>query len=514
VRNGREFWWVMAAGVAALVLPQTLAAQAGASGTQSGNPNIVYILADDLGYGDVSCFYPAGKISTPNIDRLATQGMRFTDAHSGSAVCSPTRYGILTGRYAWRTRLQSSTIRAYEPPLIAPGRLTVSELLRQNGYTTACFGKWHLGWDWPKRDGEVVMDEPVGGGPVDHGFDYFFGKDVPSFPPFCFIENNRTVGDLLPTTQSTLDWSGSPSFIAPDWSDENILPETTRRTVQWIRGHSAQARAGKPFFLYVPLTSPHLPWVPTPEWQGRSGLGPYADFVMQTDAVVGQILQALEEQGLAENTLVIFTSDNGCTGRVRRFHDEKGHRSNGDWRGWKTNIWEGGHRIPFIARWPGRISPGSTSAQLIGLGDLMATCAQILGKSLPANAGEDSVSILPALLGEDRAPLRDAVVNHSGDGKFAIRQGNWKLELCSGSGGSVQPDRRGLPNVQLYDLAEDPGEQTNLQAEFPEVVKRLTALLEKYVADGRSTPGPAQKNDAEIDLWKLATTIQTGPGGE
>jgi arylsulfatase A-like enzyme len=276
--------------------------------------------------------------------------------------------------------------------------------------------------------------------------------------------------------------------------------------VNYIGQHAAAAKAGKPFFLYVPLTSPHTPILPTPDWQGRSGLGAYGDFVMQTDAVVGRILAALDEHGLAAQTLVIFTADNGCSPAAGTPALEKqGHFASGEFRGYKADIWEGGHRVPFLVRWPGRIKPASTSAQLIGHSDLLATCADLLGARLPANAGEDSVSVLPALLGTDRSPLREAVVHHSIHGMFSLRQGAWKLALCPGSGGWAAPKdaearQSGLPEVQLYDLAADPAETRNVHAENPAVVARLRALLERYVADGRSTPGPKQANDVAVQL--------------
>jgi arylsulfatase A-like enzyme len=483
----------------------TLAGGAVASRAAPARPNLIYVLADDLGYGDVQALNPArGKIPTPHLDRLARQGMTFTDAHSGSSVCTPTRYGLLTGRYAWRSRLQKGVLDGTDdPPLIAAERLTVPALLRQHGYATAAIGKWHLGFlsERPAADGaptaapkKSAMGEaglPVGariiGGPTTRGFDYFWGCSN-ARTMSGLIENDRVIERLAPIA---------------------MLPRLERRAVEYLGEHAAAAKAGKPFFLYVPLTSPHTPILPTPEWQGKSGLGGYGDFVMQTDAVVGSILAALDRHGLADNTLVIFTSDNGCSPQADTPGLEaKGHFASAGFRGYKADIWDGGHRVPFIARWPGRVQPGSQSAQLICHTDLLATAAEILGVTLPADTGEDSVSILPALLGTDRgAPLREAVVHHSIQGMFSIRQGGWKLELCPGSGGWGAPGdpearKRGLPEIQLYDLDADPGETRNLQADRPDVVRRLTALLERYVAEGRSTPGPRQANDAPIDVFK------------
>jgi arylsulfatase A-like enzyme len=489
-------------------------------------PNIVFILADDLGYGDVQCFNPQhGLIRTPNLDRLAAQGMTFTDAHSGSSVCTPTRYGVLTGRYSWRSRLQAGVLNGFSPRLIETGRLTVPALLKQHGYATVGIGKWHLGMTWPRNrsgnsgDGSrgkakaanqmnsVDWTKPIQDGPTAHGFDYYFGISASlDMPPFVFIENDHVTA--VPTT--TKKWIRSGPAAA-DFEAVDVLPQFTAKAIEQIKSRAVEAKAGKPFFLYLALNSPHTPVVPAPEWKGKSGLGDYADFVMQSDAAIGQVLAALEDQGLTSNTLVIATSDNGFSpaGDPQARLRDRGHQPSAQFRGYKADIWDGGHRVPFLARWDGRIKPGSRSSQLICLIDLMATCAELLEAKLPDNAGEDSVSILPALLESAKGPLREAVVHHSINGSFAIRQGSWKLELCAGSGGWSVPkpgstEEKGLPPVQLYDLSAENGEQKNLQAEHPETVARLTRLLEKYVAGGRSTPGTQQTNDAPIKLWKTS----------
>jgi len=473
-------------------------------------PNILYILCDDLGYGDVKCLNPEGKIATPAIDKLAAAGMAFTDAHSSSAVCTPTRYSILTGRYNWRSSLKSGVLFGYSQPLIEPGRLTVPALLKENGYATACIGKWHLGMKWPLKDGgfakadgdahKVDYTKPILNGPTTVGFDEYFGISASlDMPPFIFIENDHCVGDA--TVEKKWIRSGPAE---KDFEAVNVLPTLGNKACQFL----AKQQAGKPFFLYLPLTAPHTPIVPGPEWEKKSGLTPYGDFVMQVDAVVGNVLAALDKSGLADNTLVVFTSDNGFSpyADLKGLLD-KGHNPSYHFRGTKADIFDGGHRIPFIARWTGKIKAGSTSDQLICLSDLMATCAEILGAKLPENAGEDSVSILPALLGISDKPLREAVVHHSVNGSFSIRQGNWKFELCAGSGGWSDPKpgkkaERDLPPVQLYDLASDIGEKINVQDRHPEIVASLTKLLEKYAADGRSTPGASQKNTGEVDIWK------------
>jgi len=495
----------------------------------AAKPNIVFILADDLGYGDVKCLNSRGKIATPNMDRLAAAGMVFTDAHSSSAVCTPTRYGIMTGRYNWRSRLQSGVQGGHSPRLIEPDRLTVAALLKQHGYHTAAIGKWHLGMSWTLKPGtpkfgdviekgpdgwNVDFSKPITNGPNAVGFDYYFGISASlDMVPYTFIENDRvtalpTVDKEFPMMLGRQGGATRKGPAAADFEAMAVLPTLTRKAVEFVGQRAADARTGKPFFLYLPLNAPHTPIVPTKEWQGKSGLNPYADFVMQTDATLGEVLQALDQHGLAENTLIVFTSDNGCSPQAK-FEEllPKGHNPNHVFRGNKADIYDGGHHIPYLVRWPGKIKPGTRNDQLICLNDLMATCADILGAKLPDNVGEDSVSILPALLGKADKPLHEAVVHHSINGSFAIRQGSWKLELCPGSGGWSDPrpgrdDTSKLPLLQLYDLAGDIAEKYNVQDKYPEVVARLTQLLEKYVADGRSTPGAPQKNTGAVDIWK------------
>ena len=494
-------------------------------------PNIVYVLCDDLGYGDVKCLNPEGKIPTPNLDRLAAGGMIFTDAHSSSSVCSPTRYGILTGRYNWRSRLKQGVLGGLSPRLIEPGRLTVAALLKQHGYDTAALGKWHLGMDWAKRGDRAVSEldiekpdqvwnvdysQPIKNGPNTVGFDYYFGIAASlDMVPYTFIENDRVTKLPTVTNRFPMMFGRAGNFTregpaAPDFDAADVLPTLTRKAVEYITQRAGNAKAGKPFFLYLPLNAPHTPILPTAEWQGKSGLNAYADFVMQTDWSIGQIMAALDKHGLTQNTLFVVTSDNGCSPQAK--FDEllaKGHNPSFQFRGHKADIFDGGHRIPFIAHWPARVKAGSTCDQLVCLVDLMATCADLLGAKLPDNAGEDSVSILAALEGRGKTPLREAVVHHSVNGAFAIRQGNWKLELCPDSGGWSAPrpgskEAQGLPAVQLYDLLADIGEKVNVQDKHPEIVARLTKLLERYTANGRSTPGLAQPNSAPVQIHKTA----------
>jgi len=499
-----------------------------------GKPNILVILADDLGYGDVRCYNPQrGKIPTPNVDRLVSEGMRFTDGHSSSGVCSPSRYTLLTGRYHWRTRLQAGIVGVFGEPLIAPDRVTVAGLLKRHGYHTACIGKWHLGWAWSIPSGKgaffrlrrgqtgtaatdqhraawrKVFSRSIRGGPTTRGFGEYFGTDVPNWPPYCFIENDRTVGipsELLPAALLKNNQASLPGPALPGWKLEPILPALADRAGEYIKRRAATK---EPFFLYLPLTSPHTPLAVNKPWRGKSGLNAYADFVMETDDAVGRVLDALDKAGVRDNTLIVFTSDNGCAPYIGvRELEAKGHFPSGPFRGYKADAWEGGHRVPFVVRWPGVVKPGSRCGQTVCQVDLMATVAEIVSAKLPDNAGEDSASLMPLLRGQDR-PIHEAVVHHSASGRFAIRAGKWKLQLCPGSGGGfVRHDRdaealkRGLPPIQLYDLEADPGERTNPQAERPEVVQRLTRLLEKLVADGRSTPGQRQKNDVPINIWK------------
>ena len=457
-------------------------------------PNIVYILADDMGVGDVACLNPQAQVKTPHLDRLAAQGMRFTDAHSASAVCTPTRYGILTGRYPWRTRLKKGVLGGFSPPLIEEGRLTVPGLLKQHGYRTAAMGKWHLGMDWPgaeKSDAikaveRVDYTKPIGRGPTAVGFDHFYGIAASlDMPPYVWIENDRTVG--LPT--ATKKWiREGPAH--PDFEAVDVLPTLAKRAAKYV-AESAERKA--PFFLYMPLASPHTPILPGAAFKGKSGVSDYLDFVMETDWAVGQVMEAIDKAGVADNTLVIFTADNGCSpaAGIPKL-TAAGHDPSAGRRGTKADLFEGGHRVPFIARWPAKVKAGATCDDVICLNDLMATAAEIVGAKLPADAGEDSVSILPDLLGAAKGPVREAIVHASIDGSLSIRQGRWKLLRAPGSGGWSAPkgpkEVAGLPKVQLYDLQADPAETMNVHLEHSEVVDRLGALLATYEKSGRSTP--------------------------
>ena len=488
-------------------------------------PNVLLIYADDLGYGDVSCYNPdRGKIPTPHIDRLAKEGMRFTDAHSSSGVCSPSRYALLTGRYHWRSRLQQGIVNVWGKPLIAPDRLTLGGMLRQNGYRTAMVGKWHLGWDWPIPQGKhslldgskqqdkpatgehqamwhEMFSQPIPGGPLDRGFDRYFGTDVPNWPPFCFIEDRRTVGipsGFLPVRLFENHMASQQGPAMDGWKLEPILPALGDRACAWIREFAAEKQ---PFFLFMPLTSPHTPLAVNDEWKGKSGLGPYGDLVMETDAVIGRVLAALKESGAADNTLVILTSDNGCASYIGVPEmEKKGHFPSGPLRGYKGDAWEGGHRVPFIVRWLGKVAAGSHCDQLVHQTDVFATVAEVLKHELPSDAGEDSLSLM-SLFANPSQPLREHAVSHSAGGLPALRRGAWKLIFGKGSGGPWNKGGSDEHAGQLYHLADDIGETRNLFSEKPELVAELTALMEQIVENGRSTPGPKQANDVPV-RWR------------
>ena len=480
-------------------------------------PNIVFILADDMGYGDMACNNPDSKIPTPNLDRLASQGMRFTNAHAPSSVCTPSRYAILTGRYCWRSPLKSGVLWQWDPPLIEENRPTVAGFLRDHGYRTSCIGKWHLGWEWPTLDGEpatqgiglgvhdprriergenIDFTKPIRGGPIDRGFDYHFGQDLPNFPPYTWFEQDCLVEQ--PTEQTPEGMPGAPGAMAPGWSLEAVMLELTRRSVQYI-----EESGDDPFFLYFPLTAPHTPIVPTDEFRGLSQAGDYGDFVCEVDWCVGEIMKALERKGIADDTLLIFTSDNGpelftYADTIPRYR----HYSMGHLRGIKYDVWEGGHRMPFIARWPGRIEAGSSCGQLAGLIDLMGTCAELVDAPLPEGAGEDAVSMLPLLLNGDSAPAtRRFHIHHSLSGRFAIRQGDWVFIDSPTGGDAREPDwykeERGYVDHdypgELFNLEEDIAERQNRYGQQPELVQKFSELLSEAV-DG-ADPGAASTDD-------------------
>lgn len=477
----RQLPWITAFVAAAGLLA------CGGPKTPAGPPHVVLILADDMGYGDVRANNPSSRIPTPHIDRIATEGLRFTDAHAPAAWCVPSRYGLLTGRYPVR-----SALRWREEAVIEPETETLATMLRRQGYVTAMIGKWHLGFDGgPDYD----FSRPMTGGPLDHGFDSYFG--IPAsldIPPYYYIRDRAP--EAPPTEQVAASRSDGWSPIqgafwreggvAPGFEHVGVLPRFTAEAVSIIERH---AGADKPLFLYMALPAPHTPWLPTAEFAGKSEVDLYGDFMMQVDDTVGQILNALDRAGMADNALVIFTSDNGPVwydADVERF----GHDAAGGLRGMKADSWEGGHRVPFLARWPGRIHPGSVSAQLLCFTDMMATLAAATGAA-PVQTAADSVNLWPAFAGEDGgAPIRDHLLIK--ETATVMRQGEWKLITHLGSGGFSEPRRvepaEGGPSGQLYNLAADLGETNNLWLDRPEVVSRLSGLLEGYQTKAESAP--------------------------
>jgi arylsulfatase A-like enzyme len=462
-------------------------------------PNIIWIMADDLGYGDLSCLNESSKIQTPNMDRFAGEGVTFTDAHGPSAVCTPTRYGVLTGRYCFRSPLKNGVLGGGSAPLIPTNRLTVPALLKRQGYQTAGFGKWHLGLDWATKDGKIPapdmanvdFSKPFRNGPTKLGCDYFYGISASlDMPPYTLLENDRAT--VIPDRMSEgkpfpVNWRRGP--IAPGFDHREVMAGLTAKSTGWI-DRWAKERSGKPYFAYVALTAPHTPVVPRARFQNITGAGDYGAFVAEVDWTVGQIVEAVKRSGAESNTLVVVTSDNGPEKQMEERKLEYQHYSAYHFRGHKRDIWDGGHRIPFLAKWPGKIQAGSKTSEILCLTDLMATCAALTGAKLPYNAGEDSYNMLPALLGEPRSkPIREAIVHHSSWGSFGIRQGEWKLLLVRGVGDGPPSKDTSLPPGQLYNIEQDFGETNNLYERHPDIVKRLTALLDRYLAEGRSTPG-------------------------
>jgi len=467
-------------------------------------PNIVYIICDDLGYGDVQVLNPEkGKILTPKVDELSKQSMIFTDAHSASAVCTPSRYAILTGRYSWRSRLQQGVLSGGDElePLIAADQLTVPKMLKQAGYNTTAIGKWHLGFKFVDDEGKPcevyegkkVIGPPIGAtvpnGPVSRGFDSYIGFHH-SRVMQTVIKDDKVIDKMPPI---------------------KMLQFLGKHAIEYI---AEESKSKEPFFMYLALNSPHSPVVPSKDWQGKSGMGAYADFVMETDDVVGQVLEALEKNGIADNTLVFFTSDNGCSAPVAKtgkLEKEFGHYPSANFRGYKSDIWEGGHRIPFMVKWPGKIEPNSINDKLICQTSLMATCAEIAGLNLDESEGVDSYSILPMLENKKAKTDYNLVVHHSINGKFSIRNKKWKLELTPGSGGWSNPTdnkaiKENYPDIQLYNMKKDPYETTNVYEKYPKVVEELTAELKKIVENGRTTPGEIQNNDVPVDIFKKGVT--------
>ena len=508
-----------------LFLSQIAYAQKKTIALKNSSPNIIYILADDLGIGDVSIYNENSKIQTPNLDQMAKEGMKFTDAHTSSAVCTPTRYGILTGRYNWRTPLKEFVTWGNSPSLIQKDRLTVAQLLKNNGYKTASIGKWHLGLNWSMKNNSPEFDhysdksnrlnfryidysKPLKFGPKDLGFDYSYIISASlNMPPFVYIENNKAT--MVPTKISSQNKKQSPyatwirGEIADDFKHEEVLPNVVFKSISFIREN---ANKEEPFFMYIPLPSPHNPLLPIAPWKGQSEIGsPYADFVMMIDNLMGTIFKTLKEQGIDENTLVFFTSDNGfATTNDLKTLREKKHSPSYIYSGYKGSYLEGGHRVPFLVKWPGKIKPNSVSDAIICTTDFMATCADIINYNFKDNEAEDSFSMLP-LLKNEGSYLRETTIHHDKYGVFAIRKEDWKLVVSPNSGimasGKTKKHKDVLADVLLYNLKEDVKEENNIAAKFPEKVMELKNILIKQIKNGRSTPGKIQENDPITGEW-------------
>lgn len=465
-------------------------------------PNIIYILADDMGYGDIKKLNKNSQVKTPNLDKLAAKGAIFTNAHSGSAVCTPTRYGVLTGRYAFRTSLKKGVLNGFSPALIEPSRFTVADLAKQAGYQTAIIGKWHLGLDWTPLDpskraiapsketpdiSNVNFEVPLTVGPNQVGFDYSY--IIPAsldMPPYTYLENGK------PTSLPLVPFQGKNNPRGVFWrsgpaAKDFVIEETLDVFIGRAKDYLAKASTGdQPFFLYLPLTSPHTPWLPSNKFKNKSGAGTYGDFVMHTDDAVGKIMKTLDSLGIAKNTLVIFTSDNGADWKPGDATAFPLHQANYIFRGEKSDIWEGGHHVPFLLRWPAVVKPNQKIAQLTCLTDLMATIADFTKQNLPEGAGPDSYSLYPMISGKNNQNRPD-IIHHSIDGMFAIRKGKWKFIDGKGSGGwSIKTGKPEDPEGQLYQMDIDEKETTNLYTKYPEVVKELKALLEKHKQQGYS----------------------------
>jgi arylsulfatase A len=501
----------------ALIFSAVLGSQSSAA--ELRRPNVLILYADDLGYGDLGCYHPSSKIPTPNLDRLASQGIRFTDAHSSSGICSPSRYALLTGRHHWRDFY--GIVNAFGPSAFQPEQLTLPRMLRSQGYATAAIGKWHLGWDWdairrpeaqPSTQGKSQVWSPeafdwskaIPGGPLAHGFDHYFGDDVINFPPYCWIKDDKVVQapDTLMDTEKWKaikegNWECRPGPMVGDWDPYQNLPTLTRHGVEYLR---SRKEADQPFFLYFAFPSPHAPIIPNDEFDGKSQAGPFGDFVHQTDHSVGQLLQALEESGKAENTLVIFSADNGPERYAYARDENFGHWSAHPLRGLKRDIYEGGHRVPFILKWPGVAQAGRVCDALASQIDVLATLASVLGYPLPSTAAVDSHDLLPLIQGEV-ASVRTTHIHNTTPKNFAIRHGDWLLVAAKDGYGSGRDQgweaRRQYPlddrgPVELYNLKTDLAQKNNLAAAHPDKVAELQALLEQIRDQGFSAPRLSQ----------------------
>lgn len=476
--------------------------------TAADHPNVIVVMADDLGIGDVSPTNPGCKIKTPNLQRMADEGLTFMDAHTPSSVCTPTRYGLLTGRYNWRSRLAKGVLSGTSAHLIPADRPTLGHLMQSAGYHTAMIGKWHLGWDWHKDGKEIDFTKPVKNGPDINGFDSYYAHcGSLDMPPYVWVDTGNVTAqpDRVEGVTSKQDPYGwyRKGPIGSDFKIDEVLPHLFDKSISHIKSRGEAAKNGKPFFLYLALPAPHTPIVPVPPFKDASGINPYADFVMQVDHHMGQLLDAVKAAGVDDNTLVLFTSDNGCSPQGNfEVMAEHGHDPSAGFRGHKADIFEGGHRVPLIARWPAKIEAGKSTDALACLTDVYSTLEEITQQPRKERGGEDGYSLVSVFAGADSSG-RDALISHSIGGSFAIRQGSWKLCLCAGSGGWSDPrepaaKKQGLPSMQLFDLATDKSERKNLADKHPDKVKTLLQLLDDQVSRGRCTPGEAVSNDRNV----------------
>ncbi|MFI3279595.1 MAG: arylsulfatase [Rikenellaceae bacterium] len=507
-----------------LLLPLALMSAAPLAAKQK--PNIIFILADDLGYGDLECYNPDCKIPTQHLNQMAENGVKFTDAHTSSGVSTPTRYGIITGRYNWRSTLKSGVLSGTSEALIDNDRTTVADVLKHSGYSTAAIGKWHLGWNWAITEQDpnglsqdnlssqpmIDFSKEVTNSPNDLGFDYYYAFcGSLDMPPYVWVENNRPTD--IPTNITVNKGLGfwRKGLTADDFNHYDILQDVADKAMWFIENETTEEN---PFFVYMPLPAPHTPILPSDEFKGKSQTTDYGDYVMQVDDVVGQIRSKLEELGISDDTILIFTSDNGCS-TAARIPDllEFGHSPNGVLRGNKADLYEGGHRVPYIVEWGNGAKAGSVAEEIICTTDLFATAAEITGYKIQDNEGEDSFSFLPSLKGRKDKLDREYTIHHSISGAFAIRSGEWKLLFSKGSAGWSYPtdaqiikEGLDLPSRQLYNLNEDISETTNVIDSYPKLAAELTAALQKIITDGRSTKGATQQNDG-ADEWPQLDAI-------
>lgn len=481
------------------------------NGKESRPPNVVIIYADDMGYGDLNIQNPDSKIPTPHLDQLASEGMRFTDAHSSSGICSPSRYALLTGTYHWRR--QHGIVNSFGKPFFNDSDITLPQVLRENGYVTACIGKWHLGWNWEFKNppsgnvtqwgrevpvyfpDDIDWTKRVPGGPVDRGFDYYFGDGTINFPPYAWMENDRLIEaptevmDISDIGYETKEgnWEFRPGPKVKGWNPYKVLPTITDKAVEWI----SQQTGDKPFFLYFPLPSPHAPIIPNDEFDGKSGAGAYGDFIYQSDWVVGQVLQAIQDNGFEENTIVIFTSDNGPEHYAFARGEKYGHFSMGSYRGLKRDIWEGGHRVPFIIRWPGHIESGIISDKLVSQIDIMGTLGSLIGIEFQDGVAPDSYHFLPSL-NPDSLPQREVLIHNTSEARWAVRQGDWLYINDSTGQHTAMPESfsklRGYTTFNasglLFNLKDDPEQRINHYELQPERVANMDRLISESKSKG------------------------------